>query len=330
VDTIAVKGRIGDHRILDTRQRQSVDPGTGEITTELLGAEGVLPGGVRVRIAHHNNQSWARIEQSVPNYLHGINIDCTPLHDALGAVRLWHEQASDFVDWVEDADHLLVMRTDLPRDFHGVQNIDHLLTYLSRLPVSRATLNERYADGQRGNAQTLRRGVLRSWVATAYDKTAEVRYQASREKDPMRRDFLASQADRIPNRLRFEPSLRRPYLERKGVRIVSDLNDHVLSHISRDIFDRARFGEQVGGGPHLHEVLRQLSETDPDNVGFVGPVLATLYWEALGIPDQACGKTAQRNRRLAKKWGISAADILSSEAAPVMLDYDLGALRAAA
>ena len=236
VDTIAVKGPIAQHRLLETRQRHEVDPDTGETTSELLGGEVDLRPGVPLRISRYNGRTWARIEQSVPVYLNGLNTVASTVDQAAEAVRESYDAASTFVDWDTDWDDLRVVRLDLPRDFDDVTDVSLTLDGLAALAVPRTTVNARYADPARGGAQSLRRGVARSWHATLYDKTGEVRHHAARTRDPERRAQLLRSAAAFPSRMRFEPSIRRRLLERRGIHTVSDLAEDGLSQLSRELF----------------------------------------------------------------------------------------------
>jgi hypothetical protein len=308
---------------LETRQRQQVDPDTGEITSELLGGEVELRGGVPLRISRYNGRTWARIEQSIPVYVDGLNTVASSVEQVRQAIQDLYFAASTFVDWEADWDDLRVVRLDLPRDFDEVPDVSLTLDGLAALAVPRTTVNARYADTARGGAQSLRRGVARSWHATLYDKTAEVRDHADRTRDRQRRARLLRSAADFPSRVRFEPSLRRRLLERRGINTVSDLAEDRLTELSRDMFIRCRFDATVGGWPHLEAVARGLQDSDPENRGFFPDVLGTLLSDALGIEDFCGERSAKRNRQLARRWGLNVSDLIQSAGSGTRLDYDL-------
>ena len=79
----------------------------------------------------------------------------------------------------------------------------------------------------------------------------------------------------------------------------------------------------MGGWSYLEAVIQGLQESDPENRRFLPDVLGTLMSEALGIEDFCSERTAKRNRKLAEKWGLSAAHLIQSAGSGTRLDYDL-------
>ncbi len=111
---------------------------------------------------------------------------------------------------------------------------------------------------------------------------------------------------------------------------MADLNDEILLSLREEYFHRARFDTAVGGASKLDQVQTDLALAGDPTYKFFGQVLAMLRAEALGLPYPipSPGPLADY-RRLAKAWGLTAADVLTEAGPAVALDFDSGTLRAA-
>jgi len=330
IDTIKVSGSISAHWIPLHRFKRVIDR-HGEFRDIFTSASEKL-GATVLQVRSTPRGLEATMEQSLPVLLYGDNLHPVTLDEAIALVGDLHHQASRWVDFINGPPGLRIDRLDLDRGFDGVNHVHHLLTSLSHLNVSRTKNARVYYDAKHhGGALTLERGTTsRTWRALLYDKHAQMITLVEREENPDRRSWLADAAERAEGHLRFEAQLHPGFLRSHGVHVMADLDDKKLLGLRKTCFDKARFGTPVGGAARLDELQIHLATSGDPDYKYFGPVLAMLRAEALRLP-QPCPApaTLAKYRRLVQKWGLSAADVLTSAGPAVVLDYETGTLRAA-
>jgi len=330
IDTIRLTGPVLGHTIRQWQIRISVDD-NGEMEDHFTSArESMGDSMLRVRVAH-NGVMEAVIERSLPTMKYGHNIDAVGLVTAARLVKDLYDRASAWVEWAVDFDGLRVGRLDLARDFDGVDHLDPLLRGLAQIHVPRTKNSSVYSDNERqGGALTLTRSVQGRWRASLYDKHAQVTHLARHQSEPSKSARLRDLADEIQGRVRFEVQLRSQALRDHGVHTMTDLNEPKLLDLREKYFQRAQFGTPVGGAPHVDAVMHRLATSGDPNYKALGGVLLMLKAEALKLPQPTTSPaTLAKYRRLARAWGLSAADMSGLAGPPVALDFERGTLKVA-
>jgi hypothetical protein len=330
IDTIRLSGPIHKHMIPHWQMKISVDD-NGEIQDRFTSTR-VNTGDfeLQVRVAR-NGEMEAVVERSLPTLRYGHNIDAVNVSTAVRVVNDIYDRASDFVEWAVDVDELRIRRLDLDRDFDGVAHLDHLLRGLARLHVPRTANSSVFSDNEHhGGALTLTRSVRDRWRASLYDKHAQVSHLARHQRDPLLSARMRERAAETQGRVRFEVQLRSKALRERGLNMMSDLDNAILLDLCENYFDRAQFGTPVGGAPHVDAVIARLATTSDSNYKSVGAVLFMLKAEALNLPQPTTSSaTLAKYRKLAREWGLSAADMSGLAGPPVALDFERGNLRVA-
>ena len=329
IDTIRLAGPIIRHMIPHEQVRRTVDH-NGEVEEHFTSTR-VNPGDfeIWVRVARDGTME-AVIERSLPTFANGHNIIAVSVPTAAHLVTDLYRRAKDFVEWAVDVGDLRITRLDLVRDFDAVIHLDWLLRGLARIQVPRTGNPSVYSDSGHGGALTLTRGVRGRWRVSIYDKHAQVSYLARREAEPVRSAWLRELADENRARVRYEVQLRSPILREQGVHTMSDLDERILLDLLENYFHRAQFGTPVGGAPHVVAVMAGLTACVDPNYKFFGSVIGMLMAEATRFPQPTKSPTTlARYRKLAKEWGLSAADMAGVAGPPVALDFERGVMRAA-
>jgi hypothetical protein len=330
IDTMRVAGRISGHSIDASRFRGGTDR-NGRFHYTFTSATGKLDAAV-IQVRDTPRGLEAVVERSLPDLMFGHNLIPVTIDQAMVTVADLHRQASSFVNFIDEPHELRIDRLDLDRGFDGVYHPHHLLTHLAQLSVPRTANPSLHYDAKHhGGALTLERGTSsRTWRAVLYDKGTQMNHLVSREQEPGRKARLERAAQQARGHLRFEAQLHADYLRSRGVRTMVDLNEQILVGLREECFNRARFGTPVGGAALLDGVQVRLAGSGDPDYKFFGQVLAMLRAEALGLPQSFSGSaTLTKYRSLAKKWGLSDADVLTAVGPAVALDYATGTLRAA-
>jgi len=329
IDTVRVRGRITSHCIRVERFKRAV-LNTGEFSEYFTSARQDMLSGTRIEVSTRGSLLYAAMERSLPNLLRGNNVIAVTVEQAHQAITDLYEEAAAFVDWDCKPWDLEVSRLDLPRDFDGIDCLDQLLGGLSRLRVPRTSLSAVYNAPDYGHALTLRRGVLGSWVASLYDKPAQLLHLADRARTDTHARTLRSLAVANEHRLRFEPQIHRQSLRRAGVRTVADMTEPTLVNLREHYFKRARFDQPVGGAPHIEAMTRRLAASGGPAYKHLGDVISMLMAEAWGLPQPATSpKSIKKYKAYAEQWELSAADMTQVGGPAVALDFTAGTLRAA-
>jgi hypothetical protein len=204
-------------------------------------------------------------------------------------------------------------RVDVDRDFRNCENGPGFIASLSGVapPGELRMVPRCWKDKHRHRAATLTIGNSKA-AATLYDKSTE--------------------AGLAPGHLRYEARLRRDYLRRHGVEVLSDLP--ATLGIAKDLFDvlgwdavmapldaviaQLTFGELVYQGRPLSNTLR-------------AGLISHLAQRRAGIDSLRSEKTVRRYERILHAAGINCDASPAGELWPaVRLDWEAGTLRRAA
>jgi hypothetical protein len=271
-----------------------------------------------------DGKAW--VEASLPKRVNDDNIEGLTVPEAHEALQGLISEACEYVtptdrvlvegvgsveDVVLSVDNPKIVRLDLVRDFQlrAPRHLGHLLDGLSGVKREGRTRTARFADGGRGNAQTLMVGP-KSWSSRLYDKHAETVGKAPE------------------GRLRFEAELRQKQLSSVfakkhcgSISHVSDLEEDRLAKLRRAWFRRSGFDRCVVADPDVWTVLLQSGLPPMEQLKLRG------WLDALAngvLVDVGLERTADyRLRQLASAVGIVAGG-LHSEISSIVLDFDLG------
>lgn len=346
IDTIRVSGQITAHSL----PWESVSRGHGSdgVYSERFTSGRVDLPHCRLLVRHLYGNYEAVIEQSLPTLQYGHNADPVDVLTAQHLIGLLHEEAADHVEWAVPAEQLRVSRLDVDRDFTGVDDLDPLLRGLGDLHVARSGNAHVWFDStSRGGALTMSRKVGGS-RGQLYDKHTQladlsrqaIRRDASRRQQErayfplydltaaQRKHLLETEAERARGVLRFEANLRSNLLTRNGIKVVSDLDEGVLARVGEDMFRRLRLGTPVGGRALVDSLRISLAASHDPDFRFLDQVVGRLDAERLGTrPCRTSSDAKSRERKLAAKWGISAADTARSTGPARHLDWDTATLQ---
>lgn len=200
-------------------------------------------------------------------------------------------------------------RLDVCRDFDGITAIGPLLDGLSTVKQNGRSKIRRYADSDRGAAETLRVGP-KAWAATLYDKHAESPHHAA------------------PGRLRFEYRARSKQLLSKraqewktAMATIGQIDDDKVQTIGRRQFAAVGFDREVAGSAQLAEAVNSIDDLSDrvkrDLVGY-------LACRAMGVRLEMSSNTERKYRQLASRLGLVLSDEVLAQTASVRLDYDTG------
>lgn len=293
-----------------------------------------LPGGgfIAWGIGDH---AW--VEASLPKRVGDHNVESLPADQAVEAIRDLYGEALNYVE-AYNGDHVYsragddrprllprswqtanVKRLDLVRDFDGVTAIDSLLNGLATVKQNGRSKVRRFADADRGLAETLRVGP-KSWAATLYDKYAE----SSNYVDS---PYCA------PGRLRFEARLRSPQLRSKDaqnihatIAHVSDITDERVQTMTARTFQRVGFDREVAGSAQLAVAINTATDVDGDPLSSreKRELVGYLAARAMGIELDFSSNTERKYRRLAQRLGLVLTDDTLSESFTARLDFQSG------
>lgn len=283
-----------------------------------------LPGGGFIGCGV-GNAAW--LEASLPKRVFdGENVKALPIDDTLEVLRDVVEEARWWVDIPRG--HLFeeskLVRVDLVRDFHGVNDQTEVLDGLAAIDQPGRAKVRRFADPSANRAETLRVGP-KAWGCTLYDKHAETNGKAE------------------PGSVRFEARLHQDQLmsvfqrdnggcfSRVGdlTRWDSDRRAGALAHAARAWFGRVGFDRAVSAKRGLYESIAAagLSHTEAAGV-----------WAYLTLPGWAA--TVSKNsrtkyRRIAANLGYApifdgaTVPVDQTEGRVVRLDFQSATLVAA-
>lgn len=324
VDTVTIRGALTDYDDRQVRLLRRVDA-DGVLYERVTGTRYDLPSGIALTVDFWNNQRPdGRVEFSVPRYLHRTNLVPASVSDVRDALDMIYADSADFVRWAGPPDTLRVTRLDLARDFKGVTEIPRLLDRLHLTRGQRAGKSARWADNNRGGAETLTRGFPRQWRANLYDKQHEVLSRVRREKHPLRLEELLADAEQAMGRLRFEVQLRLEALKTNHLRLIGDVTNVDLSEVAGQYFCRAGFDAPVGGRTEIERALADMSAS-PD-FKYVQAVLGQLLLDSLAVEATSAPNTVRRYRGIARKYNLSPATLGLTVEAPMRLDFATGRL----
>lgn len=272
-----------------------------------------LPGGGFLAWGH-GHSVW--VECSLPKRSGDDNVHGLPLPEALDVLEDLHSEVMEYV--IPDRDKgghsfmdATVKRVDLVRDFTGIASQASLLDGLAGVPLRGRVKRRRFADVERGKAETLTVGNS-VWGSTLYDKYAEsaglappgtMRYEAR-----MRSDLLTS-----------------AWAKNNGghVRCLRDLEETKMRALRRGMFHRTGYDREVAAGGRVADLVMSRDDLSARE--------KRELWCYLTMPgsgaDPDFGKAAAaKYRRLAEEIGVTpfAAAEEARSAVLMRLDYDSG------
>jgi hypothetical protein len=323
IDTIRISYRHAAGSLAFRSRTEYLDRESGDLRALHTTTSQVLPmSGVRF----HTSDRFGRycwFECSVPRHLRLSNDQPATLEEVFSAVSDIHAEASRYIDLGSRWTAGRVTRLDLVRDFHGVHDIGRVLDGLSkvRIPVRDRS---RHLDSARGSAQALVVRTRGQWQITAYDKHTEMASALRRHHDPKSRSALLDAVERTRDigLLRVETSLRDPLRKKFNLNHISDLTEDLMGEMAEHYFRRAGFDARVGGTAAVAEAIDHMSN-DPAVGSKSDRVIAMLLRDALGCEQTASRKTLSDARRVALRYGLTAADFATpSPSQGVQLDWD--------
>lgn len=311
-----------------------------------------LPGGGFIGTGV-GERAW--IEASLPKRVDGENWEAVSVAEAVDlVVDLFHE-ACAYIDVEERFDpcDAKIVRLDLVRDFHDVDDPTPVLDGLAGVDQPGRSKVRRFADPSAHRAETLRVGP-RAWGCTLYDKHVEtdgkapagqLRFEARLHADQLGSAFARNHGGKfgtIADLMRDAGTASTPevywlggsdQIAAGGARRVERQGDggSALARTQRDWFDRVGFGLACNGRNALAGRLR--------TSGLSNAKQGTL-WAYLTMPGFAASlhrNTRRRYRNLAIDEGF-APDWIDEDTpnvatfatrSAVRLDYVLGELVAA-
>lgn len=294
----------------------------------LSGATVRLPSGINLVLDHRaKNNTWATFEFSVPNMLFGNNVVLATPEQARDAVERLAREAQQYLDWAQAPGSFLISRIDITKDFHFEHqaDVDAFVEsqFLLKLPYNPDIRLVTDTDG----STYLKRGSWGSsgerWSSVWYGKAAQLRTLASSPGlAPAERVRLFVLAEGAEHVVRNETRLRRPVLRGSAVGTVGGISKDAVEELHIHFFHRAGFDREVGGAHKLRLAYERFSDDDRE---YFAKVVGMLTMEALGLPPTEVRNTCSNYRRIAAKYGLSAADLTGREGT-LALDYDAGRL----
>lgn len=288
---------------------RDLDPEGREVTvtrwSRSLPGGGFMAWGVSDRV-------W--IEASAPKRLDPDAIDPLAAAEAVAAAEdLVLEVCSRWVKPLsaEDARRPRINRLDGVRDFAGCANAGQLLSGLAAVRRDKRHAVRVWQDGSRSGAWTLKTGP-KAWEAYCYDKHTE-------------------SGGRAPQgRMRFETRGRRDLLtsvwaEEQGAMIMSldEVTEGSVEKLTRGMFERARFDEQVAGLPQVTAaIMAHEGLSGPEQTACLGYALQ----RASGIASPLHRHTQRKYDRVLRDLGITPEGTDLSGSYTARLDYDRGQL----
>jgi hypothetical protein len=261
------------------------------------------------------NMGWC--EASLPKRVDGENFEALQIGPAIDVLRTLYDEAASHcaVPDGHDFEESRVVRLDLVRDFHHVDNPTTILDGLASIDQPGRAKVRRFADPSANRAETLRVGP-RAWGCTLYDKHVET-------------------GGRAPaGQVRFEARLHRPQLRSAFARAngghfgcVADLiragnlhgttdDGQALERASRAWFDRVGFGRDCQTDDALARRIELLE---------LRPAIAASLWCYLTAPAIVRGwsaHTVRKYRGLAADLNLAPATNWATNV--VRLDFDSG------
>ncbi len=324
-DTIRVRGAVEEACLPQWRSKGRCNSVTGEVLEDqVTGEYGLVTGKVWVNVRKLNGIKVGIMEFSPATVLRGVNLDPSSAEEVWQVVDLCYRLATRYVRWSSPVGKLEVTRLDVVRTFQPVPDLPVLLAALSLIPGSRLGFDKPYRNPKTGSMETLVRGAHPTWTARMYDKHAQLINLAARATTTQRPTIMDA-AEQAVGTARYEAQLRRPLLQNMGVRVMDDIanSESRIAAKARDLFERCRYGSEVGGISKVIDAVRRMRSTPADYKRverMLGQLLLNAYGEPLSSKDE---KTIREHRRLAEKYGLNPADLRNSDRPPIRLDYDL-------
>jgi len=318
IDTLRVRGSVSRFNLgaFDTVKYRNTPEGS-----RLSGATVLLPSGIYLVLDYRGkNNVRATFEFSVPNVLFGNNVVLATPEQARDLVARLAGEAQQYLDWAQATGSFLISRIDITKDcyFEHQAELDAFVEsqFLLKLPYNPDIRLVTDTDG----STYLKRGSWNSsgerWASVLYGKTAQVRALASATglttAEQARLLDLAEGAEHV---VRNETRLRRPVLRGSALDMVGDISKDTVEELHLHYFHRAGFDREVGGAHKLRLAYERFSDDDRE---YFSKVIGMLTMERLGLPPTEVRNTLSNYQRIARKYGLSAADVTLREGTLVL------------
>jgi hypothetical protein len=330
VDTIRLRGQGFNLGLTHWTERCVVSPITGEASA--LGSTwygSVQVEGHPVGLHVDERRDIVTFEVSVPRLIRASNEVAATAAETLKVAQHIYERTTRVVDWHTAWQDLDVSRLDLVRTFENVYDLDTTLRRLSHVPQRAGRVRKVFNDPRLGRALTYSVGTPKRWMATAYDKPAEMLAAAARTEDGRLAMHLRSSAHDLRSRghLRTEMSVRRkPLQERLRTTRLQDLvQEDVMNRTAEHFFRSASFDAPVGGSQKVRRAVDAMA-AHPEDKRRTGAVVAMLWMEAHGIPPTCSPRSRDDYRVIARRYDLSAADFVVADSQEMRLDWASGSL----
>jgi len=323
IDTIKVGGRLTkrpDLSVFETTTQHDY----GASGERFASAGWTFLDGVKfvAKTNHYGLGPYALWEVSLPTAEHGHNLHSMPLPEALAALYRTYELGSELVDWAVPFEDLSIKRLDSDREFTAIEDIPGILAALSHLNVP--NLAQGFAWRTSLGLHSI--GCIKSgrWKAQLYNKKLELHHKlttaAPADRPPI--EAAIGQADGV---VRFECRTWTPVNKEKHIATLGDLTPEALESVNRSFFDKCHFGQEVEGQPKIHRLMAE-SLGDPDLMKPVAGMVTQLLYESEGLSAPYSRNTSSLYKRLAKEYGVSAADFKCPTSKAMGLDFESGEL----
>jgi len=330
VDTIrlAVPLGTGAAELSHRRIKEIANEQTGEIITYTTGWYQQLPAGLWLNVRPTPNGRMASLECSAPKLLRGHNVVPVTVSELILAVTPVWDEAAEMLGIAMPLLDARVSRLDIARDFAADSTITPtVLDGLSKVKIARNPPVKLYRAQEHEGVQTLSVSTGDRWQATLYGKEEEVERQVHQDPDRWASPALQQARSMAANRLRFEARFRAGMLPANGVRTVADLDDDLISEISRRLWDHCGFGRSFGV-PALHDSCAKAHATSPAEARTLARALGWLMADMVGSPLSVSHNTADSYRAGLRRNGVDEALVRGAfgDGVPYRLDYDSGRL----
>jgi hypothetical protein len=294
---------------------------TGELIESFTGEYGQITESVFLNVRQYDGRWYGLMEFSPSAYLRGHNLWPATVAETTRVLTELYSRCEDYVVWTVGVDDIEVTRLDIVRQFHGVSDISTILDAVSVTTGSRLSINSQHRNPSTARSETVMRGVKNRWTAKLYDKQAQM-LDLAKSAAPERRTGVAEAAAEAQGVVRYEAQLRRPALKDMNITTMAHVHrkEGTLQDKARDLFDRCQFGTEAGGQDKVRAALRRMRSNAADYKR-ADKVIGMLWQEAHGEPLSCKADAQAENRRVARRYGLTAADMLTPTGNAVRLHY---------
>ena len=239
-------------------------------------------------------QPWGKVEANPARFADPHGCSLLPLRDLPAAVSVLLAGAAEMVEASTAPDDARVKRLDLARDFRGVTSPALYVEGLAPMKRPWARRSYTYNDPGKGNAQTLYVGSNAGGVRL-YDQHEA--YAGKGAPD---------------GSLRWEGEYRAGWLERWGVKAVSDLDPVVCGRMALDRWEWSAMGAQVTGPVNAVQVLQREVAKGALSESVAHRLLGAMVFQSFGYGAQS-RRSEQRYRDVVERLGMTNAALWSND-----------------